>query len=74
MRLGQGRDNVKELFASSPDLAEEIEKKIYAAMKESAEEAKAKKPRPAAPQPPAPEPTTKANARAKLDIVVDDDE
>lgn len=74
MRLGQGRDNVKELFASSPELADEIEKKIYAAMKESAEEAKAKKPRPAAPQPPAPEPTTKANARAKLDIVVDDDE
>lgn len=74
MRLGQGRDNVKELFVNSPELAEEIEKKIVVAMAEAAEAAKVRKPRPAAPPPPAPEPTTKASARAKLDIVVDDDD
>ena len=75
MRLGQGRDNVRELFANTPELAEEIEEKINAKMREAAEAAKAKKPaRPAMPAPPAHEPTTKAGARAKLDIVVDDDE
>ncbi len=76
MRLGQGRDNVKELFYSNPELGEEIEKKIIAAMKEAAEKAKAttRKPKADAPVAPAPEPTTKAGARAKLDIVVDDDE
>ncbi len=75
MRLGQGRDNVKELFANSPELAEEIEKKIVAAMEDANAAAKVvRKPRPVAPPPSAPEPTTKASARAKLDIVVDDDE
>ncbi|MBE6820528.1 MAG: recombinase RecA [Ruminococcaceae bacterium] len=75
MRLGQGRDNVKELFLSNPELAEEIEKKIIAAMAEANEASKVvRRPRPVAPPPPAPEPTTKASARAKLDIVVDDDE
>ncbi len=75
MRLGQGRDNVRELFTNSPELAGEIEAKITAAMREAAEAAKMRRPaRPAMPTPPAPEPTTKAGARAKLDIVVDDDE
>ena len=75
MRLGQGRDNVRELFTNSPELAGEIEAKINAAMREAAEAAKMRKPaRPAMPAAPAPEPTTKAGARAKLDIVVDDDE
>ena len=75
MRLGQGRDNVKELFLNSPELAEEIENKIVAAMAEANAAAKVvRKPRPVAPPAPAPEPTTKASARAKLDIVVDDDE
>ena len=75
MRLGQGRDNVKELFLNSPELAEEIEKKIVAAMAEANAAAKVvRKPRPVAPPPPAAEPTTKASARAKLDIVVDDDD
>ena len=76
MRLGQGRDNVRELFSSNPELAEEIEQKISAAMREQADASKVKKPaaRPVMPAAPTPEPTTKANARAKLDIVVDDDE
>ncbi len=75
MRLGQGRDNVKELFLTNTELADEIEAKIVVAMKEAAEKSKVvRRPRPEMPAPPAPEPTTKANARAKLDIVVDDDE
>ena len=75
MRLGQGRDNVRELFYTNIELAEEIESKIVSAMKEAAEAVKVKRsPRPAKPAAPAPEPTTKASARAKLDIVVDDDE
>ena len=75
MRLGQGRDNVKELFFSNPELADEIEAKVVAAMKEAAANSKVvRRPRPEMPAAPAPEPTTKASARAKLDIVVDDDE
>ena len=75
MRLGQGRDNVRELIAPSPELAEHPEKKILAEMKESSERAKAKKSKTApVAAPPAPEPTTKAGARAKLDIVVDDED
>ena len=75
MRLGQGRDNVKELFLSNPELADEIEAKVVAAMKEAAEKSKVtRRPRPEMPPVPAPEPTTKASARAKLDIVVDDED
>ena len=75
MRLGQGRDNVKELFFSNPELADEIESKVVSAMKEAAANSKVvRRPRPEMPAAPAPEPTTKASARAKLDIVVDDDE
>jgi len=74
MRLGQGRDNVKELFINSPELAEEIEKKIVAAMAEAAEAAKAKKPKVPMSSTPASAPVSNASARARLDIVVDDDE
>lgn len=35
-RLGQGRDNVKELLKSQPELAEEIEKQLREKMKEGA--------------------------------------
>lgn len=38
-KLGQGRDAVKSLFAENPDLAEEIEGKIKAAIAEAAAEA-----------------------------------
>ena len=75
MRLGQGRDNVKELFINNVELAEEIENKIVAAMKEAAEAAKAKTTKQPAAAPAMPTaPVTKTSARARLDIVVDDDE
>ncbi len=72
-RLGQGRENVKILFKQQPELANEIEEKLRAKLKESM----ASKKNESAPETP-PElvkvPTTKAAAKAKLDIAVDDDE
>ncbi len=72
-RLGQGRENVKVLFKQQPELANEIETQIRAKMKEALE---SKKNAPVlAPQPELVKvATTKATARAKLDIAVDDDE
>ena len=72
-RLGQGRENVKILFKQNPELANEIEVQIREKMKEALE---AKKGAPALAQQPelVKVPTTKAAARAKLDIAVDDDE
>jgi recombination protein RecA len=35
-KLGQGRDSVKSIFAENPDLAQEIEDKIIAVLKEEA--------------------------------------
>lgn len=36
-RLGQGRDNVKKLFLDNPEMCQEIEDKIYAAVKAGTE-------------------------------------
>ncbi|MBQ4244944.1 MAG: recombinase RecA [Clostridia bacterium] len=76
MRLGQGRDNTRELFANNPELAAEIEEKIFSSIKAEREAKMAKKAEPEAEAQPAaqPKPTTRNVARAKLDIVVDDDE
>ena len=72
-RLGQGRENVKLLFKQETELANEIEEQIRAKMKEALDSKKGT----TAPIP-QPEvikiPTTKAAARATLDIAVDDDE
>lgn len=71
-RLGQGRENVKILFKQQPELADEVEKKIREKLKENAGN---KKSAPLTQQPEVVKvPTTKAAARAKLDIAVDDDE
>ena len=75
-RLGQGRDKVKEYISANPDFAEEITKKIKAHSSELADVKKgaaesagsdnevieAEKPK-----------TTKAAARAAIDIAVEDD-
>lgn len=70
-RLGQGRENVKILFKQQPEFAANIESQIREKMKESIEAKKARTPS-------APEvvkvPTTKAAARAALDIAVDDED
>lgn len=76
MRLGQGRDNSRDVIADNEALAQEIESKVFAAVKAEQESRNkpARKLPDAAKPAPAAEPTTKVVARAKLDIVVDDDD
>ncbi|MEG1845613.1 MAG: DNA recombination/repair protein RecA, partial [Oscillospiraceae bacterium] len=69
-RLGQGRDNVKIFLKSDKEMSDEIEGKIREAMKAApvktpdlSDEIVAYKP----------VKTTKGDARAKIDVVVDDD-
>lgn len=68
-RLGQGRDNVKELIRSNKTLADEIEKKVREAMdpraKSAPQEQKVDETAFAAPKP--------VSGRVKLDIAVDDE-
>ncbi len=80
-RLGQGRDNVKAMIKNDPDFAAELEEKIKEKMKEIQDTSKQKYRPKAAPmaktdadETPAPAKTTRAAARAKLDIAVEDDE
>jgi len=74
-RLGQGRDNVKNLFLREPALANEIEEKIRQHMldmkKGIKDDKKAEKE--AVITPVAPRRST-GNVRARIDIAVDDDE
>lgn len=81
-RLGQGRDNVKAMIKNDPDFAAELEVKIKEKMKEIQETSNQKYRPKAAPmaktdaddEPAAAPKTTRAAARAKLDIAVEDDE
>ena len=79
-RLGQGRDNVKELIKNDPELMAELEQKIRDNMDKLTQMGKASNKKvakpvmpvaPSAPAAPA-APVTKASAKAKLDIAVDD--
>lgn len=71
-RLGQGRENVKLLFAQEKELAAEIEKKIFEAVKEHGAAVAAKpKAKSAAKSSTA---KSSSSARAKIDIAVDDDD
>ena len=79
-RLGQGRDNVKNLFKNDKALSDEIEKQIREKMAEehSAGDEKRETAKSAAdddaPIAYRPVKTTKTAARAKIDVAVDDDE
>lgn len=83
-RLGQGRDNVKTLIKDDPEFAAELEKQIKEKMAEIQESSDHKYRAKAAPmaktetEAKASEAssakTTRAEARAKLDIAVEDDE
>lgn len=79
-RLGQGRDNVKNLFKSDKALSDEIEKQIREKMAEehgAGDEKKETAKNAAdddAPIAYRPVKTTKTAARAKIDVAVDDDE
>lgn len=79
-RLGQGRDNVKNLFKNDKALSDEIEKQIREKMAEEhgAGDEKKETAKTAAdddaPIAYRPVKTTKTAARAKIDVAVDDDE
>lgn len=81
-RLGQGRDKVKDMIQKDPAFAEELEKRIKAKMAEIQESASQKfqgKSFPKADTEPEEKTEntakqTRAAARAKLDIAVEDDE
>ena len=79
-RLGQGRDNVKNLFKNDKALSDEIEKQIRVKMAEEhgAGDEKKETAKSAAdddaPIAYRPVKTTKTAARAKIDVAVDDDE
>lgn len=76
-RLGQGRDNVKTLFRTNTTLCEGIAAQVKEQMKAQTEktEEKPEKKLDPADEPIAYKPvaTTKAAARAKIDVAVDDD-
>ena len=81
-RLGQGRDNVKNYISEHPDFMAELEAQVRVRLmaENNAARAAAKpaeKPAPAAEPAPAAmpkKPTSRSGAKAKLDIVVDDDD
>lgn len=79
-RLGQGRDNIKNMIKNDPEFAAEVEQKIKDKLKQIQEDS-AQKYRPqAAPmaktdnEEASEVKNTRAAARAKLDIAVEDDE
>ena len=68
-RLGQGRDNVKIILADNPDLANEIESKIFAAANVNGAEATEVETTPA----PAPvEEKPKSRRKINIDVAVDE--
>lgn len=81
-RLGQGRDNIKNLIKNDPEFAAELEVKIKAKLEEIQAESAQKYRAKAAPMAKTEDEVaeekavknTRAAARAKLDIAVEDDE
>ena len=70
-RLGQGRDNVKNYISEHPDFMAELEAQVRERLMAENNAARAAEPAPAAmPK----KPTSRSGAKAKLDIVVDDDD
>lgn len=75
MRLGQGRENVKTYLQQNPELMAEIEEKIRVKMKENSNAKTVsdnKKEAPVSAKPVMKAPATQAQAKARLDITVDD--
>lgn len=76
-RLGQGRDNVKEIIKNEPELAAELEQKIKDKIAEDIEKAKEERVAKANAAKPAPKPEkkiTREEALAKINIMVEDDD
>ena len=70
-KLGQGRDAIRDILNSDPAFADEIEAKVKAAIKADAD---AKQNSEAVKSETVTEPEVPKASRAKLDIVVDEDE
>lgn len=68
-RLGQGRDNAKQLFEDNPELAEEIENKIIAVLTSGQEVAVESNDIEIMPE----EPTSRPRRKVDIDIAVDED-
>lgn len=77
-RLGQGREKVKELFKTDAEFAAEIEEKVLSALKEKDEDNSGKYQAEVSPERADADEKkisqTRAAAKAKLDIAIDDDE
>ncbi len=72
--VAQGREKTKDVLIAKPELKAEIESKVTAAINKIKEEAEVKDVTPASPNL-TPEPSqTRAAARARLDIAIDDDD
>ena len=74
-RLGQGRDTIKDYLKNNPDLYAEIEALVLAAVKNEQEQVQAPASKPAPVEIPLENAVqyTAGTARAKIDIVVDDE-
>lgn len=75
-RLGQGREKVKELFVNEPEFADEITQKVMAALKSKEDEQTEDKEENTdiTFESRKPVTQTRAAAKAKLDIAIEDDE
>ncbi|MBE6739497.1 MAG: recombinase RecA [Ruminococcaceae bacterium] len=72
-RIGQGRDNVKQLLLDNPELMKELEEKITVAMAEKTGKAEAKTTAPAAPTAPVEEAEEpRRRKKVNIDIAVDE--
>lgn len=72
-RMAQGRDNAKEFFVNNPEIAKEITQRVRSHFGETAGTKVADK-KSAKAQEKESKPTTKASAKATLDIAVEDDD
>ncbi len=76
-KIGQGRDKAKDFLAQNPEVAEEIEEKIKAALKDAAEKKAAPKPTVPVEKNPAPAaaaPTRRVTLSATADDFEDDED
>lgn len=70
----QGKEKFKDYIKSNPDVQLELENKIKEILQNKDEQEETPAPKESAPQAKAPVTQTRAAARAKLDIAIDDDE
>ena len=70
----QGKDKLKELIKNEPEFGAEIEEQVMALMKNPDQSADSAPAAPSVEEPKAPITQTRADAKAKLDIMIDDED